>query len=145
MKPPPVAGVYVIELSLTRGRSFEVGALGRVRLEAGTYLYVGRALRGLPARLARHCRHGKQPRWHIDYLSNAAEVTAAWAWPPDATLECLVAAALRTRHEAVPRFGATDCGCGGHLFRAPQRLRARDLPLGDQIVWRWRDGANPGE
>lgn len=144
MRPPPSEGAYVIEISLARARWLEAGSLGRVRLEAGTYLYVGRALRGLAARLARHRRHGKPPRWHIDYLTNIARVTAAWAWPPEAALECRLAAALRARHEAVPGFGATDCRCGGHLFRTPARLHARDMPLADLIVWQWRDVAIRG-
>ena len=145
MNSPPAAGVYVIELSLARAGWLEVGRLGRVRFEAGRYLYVGRALRGLPARLARHRHRGKQPRWHIDYLSNAARVTAAWVWPPDATLECRLAAELRARQESVPGFGATDCRCGGHLFRAKVRVSRRDLPLGDLIMWEWTDGAASGE
>lgn len=66
------SGAYLITLSLARAAWIEAGRLGRFRLEAGTYVYVGSAKRALQARVARHCRlattkQGKR-HWHIDGL-----------------------------------------------------------------------------
>jgi hypothetical protein len=36
---------------------------------------------GLAARLARHMRHGKAIRWHVDGLSEAGTVLGAWTFP----------------------------------------------------------------
>ena len=49
----------------------------------GFYLYCGSAKGpgGLAARLARHMRHGKAIRWHVDVLTEAGTVLGAWTFP----------------------------------------------------------------
>jgi Uri superfamily endonuclease len=69
--------------------------------------------------LARHARRRKPLRWHIDSLARCADPAGAIAWPWREGRECLLAQALgatATGRCAVPRFGASDCRCGGHLF-----------------------------
>jgi len=113
-------GVYVVVFVLGRATTLRVGRLGAFRLSAGRYAYVGSAQRGLAARIARHGKRAKPLRWHVDYLSRRARLEAACAWPLAKAAECRLAAAvgrLRGAALAVPRFGASDCRCPGHLYR----------------------------
>jgi len=116
---PESSGVYLFVFDLRRQYAGRVGALGAVHLPPGRYAYVGSARRGLKARLARHTRRRKPRRWHIDALARSADPAGAIAWPWREGRECRLAQALiatATGDRAVPRFGASDCGCGGHLF-----------------------------
>ena len=125
----PQGGVYVVVLRLGEARSIRVGRLGRFTLAAGRYAYVGSAQRGLPKRVARHARRRKTLRWHVDYLTRYATVEAAYAWPLPKEAECRLAASLAEGggRRIVPGFGASDCGCGGHLLRLGARLRPAAL------------------
>lgn len=123
----PPAGVYVIEVHLVQGLQIAVGSLGLVTFEPGPYLYVGSALRGLPARIARHARENKPLRWHIDRLTVRGTVRRALIWSPDKRLECEIAGALGRRLPVVAGFGSSDCRCRGHLFRGAWEAVAREL------------------
>jgi sugar fermentation stimulation protein A len=113
-------GTYISVFALSRRRRIQVGKLGRFWFEPGLYLYVGSAQRILSARLERHARRSKPLRWHIDYLSVRAAMIGAMIVPGPRERECELAGELRHMYElAVPGFGASDCGCGGHLFYAP--------------------------
>ncbi len=124
------ARLYVVAVWLPRAESIAVGALGIVRFERGWYAYVGSARRGRSARVARHMRAAKPLRWHADHLFARRPATRAWlvdASGPGA--ECALAAALASAAGAAPLastsgaaprppgFGASDCGCPGHLVR----------------------------
>ncbi|MFO7899489.1 MAG: GIY-YIG nuclease family protein [Planctomycetota bacterium] len=114
--PIPDAGVYVAVFRLARARRIRVGRLGEFRFPAGYYLYAGSAQRHLEARLDRHARADKPPHWHVDYLSAEAEMIGALVAPGPKSRECELAAELADRFAlAVPRFGASDCRCPGHL------------------------------
>ena len=118
----PDAGVYQIWIRLRRPVILRVGALGQVHFAAGTYVYTGRAARGLRARVLRHVRGGQRRHWHIDYLlanpvTRVVRVVLASAKPDD---ECPVNTTTgRDAVATVPRFGASDCwsGCPTHLWR----------------------------
>jgi sugar fermentation stimulation protein A len=138
--PTNDSGVYVYLFAVDRPTHVRVGALGDQRLEAGLYAYVGSARRGLTARLARHARVDKPRRWHVDYLAEVARPVAAigWTWKPGR--ECRLARTLRAGsfgRLAVPRFGASDCGCPGHLLALPGGEPAR-LPEVVLTLVRWR-------
>lgn len=114
----PDSGIYVLVIHARGGTAVAVGALGELRLREGYYAYVGRAVKRLGARLARHARdQGKRRRWHIDYLLDAAELEEAWVFPLEAG-ECETAAALESgggTRGGLRGFGAGDCRCPGHL------------------------------
>ena len=58
-------------------------------------------------------------RWHIDYLSSRARMVGAMTAPGPKERECALAAELGWLYAlAIPRFGASDCRCAGHLFYA---------------------------
>lgn len=110
-------GSYVLILRLIGCSELAVGRLGMLRLPAGHYAYVGSALAGLQARLARHMRRDKRHHWHIDYLLDVAEIVEAWAYLGPERVECQWAALLSKQLEPAARgFGSSDCRCPTHLF-----------------------------
>lgn len=112
------AGVYGLLLFLPQAMRIRVGALGELDFPAGSYVYTGRARRGLAARLERHGRRDKPCRWHVDYLRRVAELRQVWRFNVDPAEECGVAAAWAAHPAARGRirdFGSSDCRCGGHL------------------------------
>ena len=114
-------GVYIALFHLPKARNISVGKLGRTCFRKGTYLYVGSAQRNLQARLQRHGRKKKAPRWHVDYLSSRAQMIGAVAFGGPREYECELAKKLGGMFESVvPGFGASDCRCGGHLFYAAE-------------------------
>ncbi len=64
----PNAGVYQLWIGLRRPVKVCVGRLGAIHFAEGTYIYTGRAARGLRARVLRHVRGAERLHWHIDYL-----------------------------------------------------------------------------
>jgi hypothetical protein len=61
-------GCYSLIIDLKREKTIRVGQLGEAVFPAGTYVYTGSAMKGLGARLRRHCAKTKKIHWHIDYL-----------------------------------------------------------------------------
>lgn len=135
--PPPEAGIYVIELSLRRPLRVTVGRLGRVGFAPGRYTYVGSAMRGLRSRLVRHASPCKKLHWHIDHLTIATRLTGVWVWPPIRGLECQIARSLAEFLPVVTDFGASDCRCGGHLFRSADGLPDIIVRNVGAPVWWW--------
>jgi Uri superfamily endonuclease len=130
--PPGLNLLYVVATWLPRRETIVVGALGPVTFARGWYAYVGSARRGRDARVARHGRADKPLRWHADYLFARHPATRAWLLDTPLS-ECEVAARLRATGEpesagarsgpaasTAARFGASNCGCPGHLARAPR-------------------------
>ncbi len=114
------AGSYLLVLEALRDTSLRVGALGTLLLPAGYHVYVGSAMGGLKARLARHRRRRKRLHWHIDYLLAAPGVGLRAVLPVRSRrrLECDLARELGSAASgAVPGFGSSDCGCSSHLYR----------------------------
>jgi sugar fermentation stimulation protein A len=110
-------GSYLLVLRLRQETGIAVGALGRLRLRPGFYLYVGSAERNLTKRIDRHKRLKKKTFWHIDYLRAASELCAALPVRSTDRLECEIARALHPVTEwVVPGFGSSDCACPSHLF-----------------------------
>lgn len=117
-----IPGVYTLLAHLDWPALVVVGKLGPWTFDPGFYCYVGSALGGLRQRLVRHLRQEKTMRWHIDYLLQVAQVSAAVYAPTLGPLECQVAAALKAAAmPEVPRFGCSDCHCSSHLFFGKSR------------------------
>ena len=114
-------GVYALIFS-NRPCTLRIGSLGDVHLRGGWHIYVGSARGpGGFARVRRHSRlatsRDRPPRWHVDrlLLSPGFRLRYAVCGKTGEDLECALAGALGGR--AVPSFGSSDCGCGGHLLR----------------------------
>jgi Uri superfamily endonuclease len=116
MKTP---GTYALVLYVTRAQTIRIGKLGAFKFPRGYYIYVGSALNGLAARIARHLRPNKKRFWHIDYLLEHARVKQVWTHQGVERLECVwarAALALPRAQIIAPRFGASDCACPAHLI-----------------------------
>ena len=134
---PREAGVYVLVIEVPAACVVDVGRLGRSTFPAGWYLYVGSALGGLAGRVGRHLRAEKRLHWHVDHLLPHGWVREVWyrvAGTPEGAgtaSECAIAAdltALPGAERWPPRFGASDCRCGGHLVRLGARRGLGDVP-----------------
>ena len=110
-------GAYLLLLELKKKHTIPVGSLGTLSFNPGWYIYVGSAMHGLKARLARHTRKRKNKHWHIDSLRDVADTVECLPIRASKRLECDLSKTL-TNHcpESVPNFGCTDCKCPSHLF-----------------------------
>lgn len=106
---------YQLHIEVARPLSLTVGRLGHFSFPAGKYIYTGSARRHLDARIARHLRHKKTLRWHIDWLLAAPGVRVV-AVSRSAFEECMLNQCTGGR-TLVPGFGASDCcmRCDSHL------------------------------
>lgn len=112
-------GAYLLLLHLSEPQRMQIGRLGTFDLAAGWYIYVGSAMAGLDARLQRHMRQRKRMHWHIDHLRRAADDVVPLPIRSSQRQECELAADVAGMYPvAIPRFGASDCSCPGHLFAA---------------------------
>lgn len=136
MNAPAAGGTYALVLYLPAPETLQIGRLGRFVFPAGCYVYVGSALNGLQARLARHRRLEKRLYWHVDYLRQHARIVEVYAAEGGTRAECQLANAVgRLEGAVVPvaGFGASDCRCRAHLFWFPRG------PVLDSLV----DGLGP--
>jgi len=122
-----VKGSYILLFELNTKKNISVGKLGYVSFPKASYAYVGSAMNGLRARLARHLRGKKKLHWHIDYLLKEAEVEEIILCQGEERAECFLAQALAGKFQYVPGFGSTDCKCRSHLYFASGKgsLKAR--------------------
>ncbi len=121
-EPKNRPGAYILVVALDR--PLDPGLTGRSDgLAPGLYAYCGSAYGpgGLAARLARHLRPDKRPHWHIDRLTAAGRILAAYAQPGGS--ECALMEALRKLPNTripLPGFGSSDCRrCPAHLIQVP--------------------------
>jgi sugar fermentation stimulation protein A len=114
-------GAYLLLLRLPAPCRIDVGGLGAVDFAAGHYVYVGSAMRGLGARMARHVRLRKQCHWHVDYLRARADRAETLAVRSSSREECALAQAVGALFQPGPTgFGCSDCACPTHLFHSGQ-------------------------
>jgi Uri superfamily endonuclease len=120
-----VKGSYILLVELATKKDIFVGKLGYVSLPKASYAYVGSAMNGLSARLARHLRGEKKLHWHIDYLLKEAEVKEIILCQGEERVECSLAQALAGKFQYVPDFGSSDCKCRSHLYFASEKDRLK--------------------
>ena len=109
-------GIYTLVITLTTSTTISVGKLGNISFPEGYYAYVGSALNGLEARIARHLKEDKLLHWHIDYFLQKAKVEEVLWGITDKNEECAIAGYHMQALLSVPRFGCSDCRCTSHLF-----------------------------
>lgn len=138
---PRAPGTYALVLEpgpQSVGQHIRVGALGKLPIEGGTYVYVGsaRGPGGLAARVARHLRATGRPHWHIDYLRRHTHLTEIWLAVEDVNHEhewSRLLAHCPGLAIPLPRFGASDCRCPSHLFHCARQPGAILQRLGGAI------------
>jgi sugar fermentation stimulation protein A len=110
-------GMYLLIVQLEQKKILSVGSLGQISFPPGYYVYTGSARGILAGRVARHLRKEKKKRWHIDYLTAAADAVTALPVYTEADLECSAANMIAGMADgAVNRFGCSDCSCTSHLY-----------------------------
>src|ERR1017187_9568250 len=128
-------GTYVLVLSSRSTNPIQIGRLGALQLQSGSYIYVGSALGpgGVRARLAHHLKLSRRLHWHIDYLRAHTSVEEVWYRLDTRRLQHVWAERISLAEGAsVPLvgFGSSDCGCESHLFffqQRPSRERFRQV------------------
>lgn len=113
---------YLLVLYLDRNLLVEVGRLGKIRFQMGSYIYSGSARGGLWGRVKRHLGRPIKKRWHIDHLTSLPISRSVWWRPHRKNGECIAASILSERYHPIDGFGCSDCRCGSHLFfMGPER------------------------
>lgn len=125
-------GAYSLLISLMEGKEITVGKLGSFYLPSGFYVYTGRAVRRLAARVNRHLRKSKKLHWHIDYITrlDATQIEAVFFYESKNPIECEINQTIMDWEGAkivVPGFGSSDCtrGCKSHLVYFVARPKNR--------------------
>jgi Uri superfamily endonuclease len=120
-------GTYTLLVELEQSATVAAGSIGTVELSEGHYAYTGSALGpGGFARVDRHREVAAGDRdvvqWHVDHLLSLEDASVVAAVrSPGADAECAVAEAVDGT--TVDGYGATDCGCPGHLTHDTDRDR----------------------
>jgi Uri superfamily endonuclease len=120
-------GTYTLLVELEQSATVAAGSIGTVELSEGHYAYTGSALGpGGFARVDRHREVAAGDRdvvqWHVDHLLSLEDASVVAAVrSPGADAECAVAEAVDGT--TVDGYGATDCGCPGHLSHDTDRDR----------------------
>jgi len=119
-------GTYTLVILCNHAVDIEFGRLGRSKVLKGLYVYSGSALgkgsMSLEGRLRRHSCHYKKRKWHIDYMTSNPRCTVRAALYVESArhLECKINGMISHELNAtplLPRIGASDCTCKGHLMR----------------------------
>jgi Uri superfamily endonuclease len=131
---PASPGTYVLLLHSDRPIEISPGGLGRWKLPAGRYAYIGsaRGPGGLRARVTRHLRPDKPLHWHIDHVTAQVPVIAVLTGLGVENRECACVQALLRLPGVVaiaPGFGSSDCrsGCPAHLLLLPDGISVSEL------------------
>ena len=109
-------GVYAVFFEID-SKTVEIGALGEISFESGTYVYIGSAMNGVRKRVERHYSKEKKNHWHIDYFSKEASPIYTVVFPLESSFECKLAQTVAEKNRSINKFGASDCKCSSHLFR----------------------------
>jgi Uri superfamily endonuclease len=119
-------GTYLLLLELEKIQKIKPGRLAEADYKKGMYIYVGRAQKGLKARIRRHTRKEKKLFWHIDYLLRKGKLREIWT-RENFFDECRTASKLRdfllSPSPIRKGFGSSDCRCPGHLLHVSSSKR----------------------
>ena len=122
-------GIYTLLITLNTPTIISVGKLGEISFSEGYYVYVGSALNGLEARLARHFKENKVRHWHVDYFLKEASISKVIYSITATEKECDIASQLTMSLTSIPRFGCSDCSCKSHLFYCKDLCQIRKIVM----------------
>ncbi len=119
-------GTYILLMTFSEDIDIKVGALGNIHFKSGLYCYVGSAMGGLDQRVSRHLSVDKKVKWHVDYLTLAADKVEAYESFPNPIPECELGHLVESIGcvQSVPGFGCSDCSCTTHLYTVPMEIKA---------------------
>jgi Uri superfamily endonuclease len=118
---PREKGSYILILQMIAPTFILTGKLGMIGFPSGWYAYAGSAMGsgGLAGRIGRHLNSEKKLHWHIDYLSQTADIMEIWFRTGTTRLEhawAKVLGELQGAAVVAEKFGSSDCRCRTHLF-----------------------------
>ncbi len=125
-------GTYLLLLELENNQKIKPGCLEEAEYKKGMYIYVGRASRGLKARIRRHIRKEKKQFWHIDHLLPEAKLREIWTrenFFDECQTASIIRDFLRSSSPVHRGFGASDCRCAGHLLPISSSKKEVELLL----------------
>jgi len=99
-------GVYLLFIEIKQQKNIDIGALGQIDFEPGTYVYVGSAMNSVEKRLERHFSETENLHWHIDYLTAEADPFDYFILPESSEYEQWLASKLGKFCEPVFDFEA---------------------------------------
>lgn len=111
-------GVYILLLIVKRDFKISVGSLGVIKLQKGSYAYVGSAQNNIRKRIERHLKKDKKKFWHIDYIIDNKFVIVKSVFYKEANKEqeCKLAKRLIKIAKPIKKLGCSDCKCISHFF-----------------------------
>jgi Uri superfamily endonuclease len=113
-----VSADYLLIIYMEEDISVDVGSLGTIQFQKGSYLYTGSAKAGLWGRVKRHLGSPEKIRWHIDRLTSLSNRKSVWWKHHRDNGECRAASILQAKYKNIDGFGSSDCKCPSHLFYA---------------------------
>lgn len=125
-------GTYLLLIQVGESIEIKIGALGKIKFEPGTYVYVGSALNGIEQRVSRHLSQEKKIHWHIDYLLNNEEVEVEEVFykeTEEKEEECRTAEKISEFGIPFKNFGCSDCNCESHLFELEDEKKLTNIRL----------------
>ncbi len=142
---PTDPGAYALLLRLAEPAAAPTRAFPSAVLAPGTYLYAGSAWGpgGIRARVLRHARREKAQHWHVDRLTQVADLMAVFAFPGGHECEVIKRGrALPGTSVPIPGFGSSDCrSCAAHLLAVPSDIDlAADFAEQDRSEPWWAGG-----
>lgn len=136
------AGSYHLLIKVEKESVITFGSLGRMKMDAGYYIYTGRAKAGLMGRIRRYLSAIKHKRWHIDYLLDRGSLQGI-ALIYNNFDECGLVVNLSEKlagERVVKKFGSSDCSCESHLIKVSSRSGFFSLPWVDEYIKFSRNG-----
>jgi len=119
-------GIYTLLIKLDEHRTITIGKRGKILFPAGYYAYIGSALNGLEARIARHLTKEKALHWHIDYFLQKAKIEEIIYSVTEKYEECAIASRLAQKLKPITHFGCSDCRCVSHLYFCKDKHSLRE-------------------
>ncbi len=125
-------GGYILVMQVDNPVKIQIGKLGSMSIDTGSYYYGGSAKRGIEARIKRHFSKNKNRYWHIDYITSHSNVNVkeAWCYPGFPEVEHRLSSHSSLSNAGILRgFGNGDCqaGCSSHLWKAISKLMPEDF------------------
>ena len=107
-------GSYILLVELANSKDILVGKLGYISFPKAFYAYVGSAMNGFKARLARHLKDNKKPHWHIDYLLKQAKLSEIILCPSEPFASCHSEGEKRPRNLLFSSFLSSGLRASAH-------------------------------
>ncbi len=125
-------GTYCLIINQKEKSTIKVGALGKIDIDDGFYVYIGSAMNSLTGRIKRHLSDDKKLHWHIDYLlkDKNSKIVDVIFTISSKDIECNLSQFIKNEStNEVNQFGSSDCNCNSHLYYFESLFDARNSAI----------------